>query len=490
MAQVGQVNGLGLDEHLNDLRREAARQRQLHEIRRTPGAGERGLQRGPPGMRGFLLIWLGQAASRLGSSIVTFGLTIWAWQETGQATALALVGFFTFVPTLLVSPLAGVLVDRWNRKWTMLLSDAGSALAALVILILFNAEALEVWHLYLLGAWSGMVSAFQFPAFSAAITTLLPKEHYARAGGMRALLNALANIGGPALAGILLAFSSLATLLVFELVTFFVAMLTLLLVYIPSPAKDEVEEGPAHVWGKITYGFRYLAARRSLLGLTLTFTGVNLSTMLGVTVLSAMVLARSGNDEALLGGVRAALGLGGLTGGLFIGLWGGPKRKVYGVLLGALGGSVALMGLGVAQGFWGWAVAAFSAFFFFPMLDAFSSAIYQRKVPAAVQGRFFSAGRVISHTGTTLAYLVAGPLADEVFEPAMQPDGRLVDAFGWLVGVGPGAGMALMFVLAGLLSVGVSVAALFCKPIRDIETLLPEAQAATSTAPTASTPVA
>lgn len=431
-------------------------------------------------MRGFMLIWLGQAASYLGSSIVTFGLTIWAWQETGQATALALVGFFSFVPTLLVSPFAGVLVDRWNRKHVMLLSDAGSALASLVTLLLYNAGTLEVWHLYLLGAWSGLVGAFQFPAFSAAITTLLPKEQYARAGGMRALLNSLAHIGGPTLAGILLAFSELSTLLVIELVTFFLAVLTLLPVHIPPPAKEGESDEPGHFWDEVTYGFRYIFSRRSVRGLTLTFAGINLFAMLGVTVLSAMILARSSNDEVLLGGVRSALGLGGLASGLFISLWGGPERKVYGVLLGVMGGSVALTAMGLGQSFFTWAAAAFTAFFFFPMLDAFSGAIFQRKVPPQVQGRFFSALRVVSHTGTTLAYLLAGPLADRVFEPAMQPNGALAETFGWLVGTGAGAGMALMFVLAGVLGVLVGIVALLYKPVRDIETLLPDHEARAS----------
>lgn len=424
-------------------------------------------------MRGFLLIWLGQAASYLGSSIVSFGLTIWAWQETGEATALALVGFFSFVPTLLVSPFAGVLVDRWNRKHVMLLSDAGSALASLVILLLFNTGALEVWHLYLLGAWSGLVGAFQFPAFSAAITTLLPKEQYARAGGMRSLLNSLAHIGGPVLAGVLLTFSDLGTLLMVDLITFGFAVLTLLSVHIPSPAKNE-DDAPSRFWDELSYGFRYIFSRPSILGLTLTFTAINLVSMLGVTVLSPMILTRSGGDEVLLGGVRAALGLGGVASGVFISFWGGPERKVYGVILGVVGGSVALTAMGVGQSFLAWAGAAFTAFFFFPMLDAFSGAIFQRKVPPQVQGKFFSALMVVSHTGTTLAYLLAGPLADRVLEPAMQPSGALAGTFGWLVGTGAGAGMALMFVFAGVLGVFVGVMALFYKPVRDIETLLPD----------------
>lgn len=461
------------EQHLNELRCEAAAHRLVSES--VPLKNARTPIHPFTGMRGFLLIWIGQAASYLGSSIVTFGLTIWAWQETEQATALALVGFFSFVPTLLVSPFAGVLVDRLNRKHVLLLSDAGSALASLVTLLLYSAGALEVWHLYLLGAWSGFVGAFQFPAFSAAITTLLPKEHYARAGGMRSLLNSLAHIGGPALAGILLAFSSLSTLLVIDLVTFGLALLTLLPVQILPPADSQAgTDAPTQFWDEVTYGFRYIVSRQSVLGLTLTFAAVNLVAMLGVTVLSPMILARTGNDEVLLGSVRAALGFGGLGGGVFISFWGGPTRKVYGVLLGVVGGSVALVGLGVGQNAFAWAAAAFTAFFFFPMLDAFSGAIFQRKIPPQVQGKFFSASLVISHTGTTAAYLLAGPLADTVFEPAMQLGGALTSIFGPLVGTGAGAGMALMFVFAGILGVFVGVAALLYKPIRDIETLLPD----------------
>lgn len=462
---------VGAAGRLDDLRRESLKRQHLRESTGTGGAP----RQGPTGMRGFLLIWAGQAASYLSSAAVAFGLTIFAWQETGQATALALVGFFSFVPTLLVSPFAGVLVDRFSRKRVMLLSDAGSALATLVTLLLYNAGALEVWHLYLLGAWGGLVGAFQLPAFLAAIATLLPKKQYARANGMWSLLNALANIGGPPLAGVLLAFSGLRTLLVLDLVTFGLAVLTLLPVYVPSPNKDDPEDDePTRFWDEVTYGFRYIASRRSVLGLTLTFTSINFFGMVGFTVLSAMILARTGNNEVILGGVQSALGLGGLVGGLFISVWGGPKRKVYGVLLGVMGGSVAIVGLGVGQSFPTWAAAAFTAFFFFPMLDAFSGAIYQRKVAPHLQGKFFSAARVISHTGTTLAYLIAGPLADGVFEPAMRTDGPLAGTFGWLVGTGEGAGMALMLVLSGVLGVLVGVVALLYKPVRDIETLLPD----------------
>lgn len=459
---------------LDDLRRGALKQSQF---RKSLGR-DRGAQRGPTGMRGFTLIWVGQAASYLGSAAVAFGLTIFAWQETGQATALALVGFFSFVPTLLVSPFAGVLVDRWSRKRVMLLSDAGSALATLVTLLLYNTGGLEIWHLYLLGTWSGLVGAFQLPAFSAAITTLLPKKHYARANGMRSLLGSLASIGGPPLAGALLAFSSLATLLVLDLVTFGLAILTLLPVHVPPPSKNKTEnDEPTRFWEEVTYGFRYITSRRSLLGLTLTFTSINFFVMVGFTVLSAMILARTGNDEVLLGGVQSALGLGGLVGGLFISFWGGPHRKVYGVLLGVMGGSLAIIGLGAGQTFPVWVATAFAAFFFLPMLDAFSGAIYQRKVASHLQGKFFAAARVISHAGTTLAYLIAGPLADGVFEPAMQPSTPLAEVFGWLVGTGAGAGMALMLVMSGVLGVLVGLVVLLYKPVRDIETLLPDLEA-------------
>src|SRR5262245_7540283 len=175
------------------------------EHRRTTGVWELGL------------VWTGQVISLLGSSMTWFALTLWAWQTSGQATTLALVSFFAFIPTLLFSPLAGALVDRWNRKWVMILSDLGAALATLGILLLYTTKNLQLWHLYAVGALGAIFLAFQFPAYSAAITLIIPKEHYARAEGMIGLGQSAAGILAPLLAASLLGVIHLTGIMLIDL---------------------------------------------------------------------------------------------------------------------------------------------------------------------------------------------------------------------------------------------------------------------------------
>jgi MFS family permease len=187
--------------------------------------------------------------SMLGTGMTRFAITIWAWQVTGEATAVALVGFFSFGPAVLLSPIAGALVDRWNRKLVMMLSDLAAALSTLIIFLLFSAGQLQIWHLYLAGALAGAFEAFQFPAYSAAITTMLPKRHYARANGMLGLTEPASQIVSPLLAGFLLPLIDLNGILAIDLITFLAAIGALLLVRIPQPATTEAgRQGQGSLW--------------------------------------------------------------------------------------------------------------------------------------------------------------------------------------------------------------------------------------------------
>ncbi|TRO46985.1 MFS transporter, partial [Candidatus Bathyarchaeota archaeon] len=124
-------------------------------------------------MTGFTVVWLGQVVSLLGTSMTNFAITIWAWEATGKATALALMQLFFFAPTILMSPVAGALVDRWSRKLVMIMSDLAAGLGTITIFVLFSTGALEVWHLYVIFAFMGAFQAFQFPAYSAAVSTMI-----------------------------------------------------------------------------------------------------------------------------------------------------------------------------------------------------------------------------------------------------------------------------------------------------------------------------
>lgn len=425
-------------------------------------------------MRAFTFLWFGQLISLLGTGITWFALTIWAWQETGQATALALVGFFSFLPVVLVSPFAEVFVDRWSRKAILIGSDLAAGLATVVLFVLYTSGNLALWHIYLIALFTSAVESFQLPALSASITMMVPKAQRARANGMRSVAGSVSQIGAPILAGVLLAFQGLQTIFIIDIVTFCFAVLTLLFISIPKLKKEPSSDKPTSVWQEAVVGLRYILERRSLLGLTVVFVCLNFLAMLGLVVLDPMILARTGGDEVVLGTVRSVLGVGGLAGGLLISLWGGPKRKIYGTVLGIVGASLSMAALGLGQNVTVWVVTGFSMLFFIPMIDAFADAIQQNKVPPAVQGRVFATGRAFSQIGTMLAYLLSGFLADLVFEPSLMPGGALTNLFGWLVGTGPGAGMGLMLFFSGLLGTAVGVAALLYTPVRNIEHLLPD----------------
>lgn len=437
----------------------------------------------PTGMTAFTFVWLGQVLSLLGTGMTRFALIFWAWKVTGEATPLGLMVFFSFGPMVLLSPVAGALVDRWNRKLVMMFSDFGAALSTAILLALYSFGSLEIWHIYAAGAVAGVMETFQFPAYSAAVTTMLRKEDYARADGMMSLAQAASFIAAPLLAGILLDPIGIAGIMIVDMVTSLLAIGALMIVHIPQP--ETTQEGLASrgsLWQESMYGFRYIFSVPSLLALQLVFLANNLAFSFSITILPAMVLARTGNNEVALGTVQSALGAGGLIGGILLSVWGGPKRRIHGVLAGWAVAMAGLLLVGLGERSWHWAAAGFVAMFFSPMINGSNQAIWQIKVAPDVQGRVFGARRLIGQISWPLAALFAGVLADRVFEPGMR-GGSLAPTFGGLLGTGPGSGMALMFMLSGLAGLVISLAAYGIRIVRDVEDILPDNQPPAATSP-------
>lgn len=430
----------------------------------------------PSGMVGFALVWFGQVVSMIGSTMTGFALSIWAYQETGQATTLALMQLAYWGPTVLLSPLAGALVDRWNRKWVMMLSDLGAGVATAALAAFHLTGSLEIWHIYAVAVFGSAFQAFQFPAYSAAITTMIPKQHYTRANGMMSIAESGSGIIAPILAGILMAIVGVGGIFLIDLATFGIALITLALVFIPQP--PETEAGRASrgsLWQESLFGFRYIFARPSLLGVQLVFMGLNLTGGLTQSVQAAMILARTGNSAATLGTVMSAISVGGVVGGLLMSTWGGTKRRVHGILLAmALEGVFGMALLGIGQSLPVWLVAGFMTMVFISVLNAHNQALWMAKVAPEVQGRVFATRRLIAQLLGPMAALAAGPLADKLFEPAMATGGSLAGLFGGLVGTGPGAGMGLMHLLFGLAGTAIALAAFSFRAVREADTLLPD----------------
>ena len=434
----------------------------------------------PSGMLAFTIIWVGQMLSLLGTNMTGFALTIWTWQVTQQATAMALVGFFAFAPTVLVSPIAGALVDRYDRKKVMQIADLAAGLPTVAVLLLYVTGNLQIWHLFITGAVSGTFQSFHFPAYSAAVTMMVRKEQYGRANGMLAAAQFASMIFAPIVAAILLGIIGIAGVMMIDITTFLIAISMLFFVHIPRPPTTEAgRRGMGSIWKESFYGFRYIYERPSLLGLQLVFFSINLFGSFGNTVLNPMILARFPPNSPLgnqtLGSVQTAGGIGGLIGSILLTAWGGPKRKVHGVLGGMV--LISLFGgilLGLGQSIYVWVVTAFLSWVFLPIINGSNQAIWQAKVAPDVQGRVFATRLLIAQISIPIAMLLAGPLADLVFTPAMMSGGSLTTLFGGLMGTGPGVGMSLMLVISGILGILVGIMGYSIRIVRNAEDILPD----------------
>jgi MFS transporter, DHA3 family, macrolide efflux protein len=429
-----------------------------------------------PGRRSFLAIWAAQMISVLGSGLTSFALGVWIYQRTDSVLLLGINMFAFALPQVVLSPLAGALVDRWDRRAAMIVSDAGAGLAALTIALLYLAGRLAPWNVY---ACTAVMSAFvtlQWPAWSAATTLLVPKEHLGRASGMVQSVDAVATLAAPALAGVLYARVGLGTLVLADVASYGVAVLVMaLFAHVPRAAKSVEAAGHAAkgLLQEMKTGWRFVAARPGLLGLLLFFTVDNfLSTMVN-PLLQPMVL--DGWSPREFGLVGSAMGLGMLAGTIAMSAWGGPRRRIFGLLgSGALGGlALSLVGLRPSLPLIAAGMCAYSALM--PIMAGCSQAIWQVKVPPDLQGRVFSVRRAIAWSFAPAAFLVAGPLADRVFKPLLVEGGALAGTIGRVLGVGPGRGIGLQIALLGLLTAAVSIAAFFVRRIRRVELDLSDA---------------
>lgn len=426
-------------------------------------------------MFAFIVIWLGQIVSVLASGMSQFALTIFMYEKTNSATALGLMQVFYITPFLLISPFAGVMVDRYDRKLMMMVSDLGAGLATIGILAVLYFDVWQFWHMYVASVIFGLGNAFQWPAYSAAISTMIPKEQLGRANGLMSLMEAGPAVIAPLLAGALLPLIKLTGILFLDVATFLFAIGALLLVYIPQPVRtQEGAEGGGGMLKEAAYGFKYIFARPSLLGLQLIFFAGNLFTGIGFTVFAPMILSRSGNDSLMFGSVQSAGAIASVVGGVLMSAWGGFKRRVHGVLLGWILSGVGMAIIGLAGGLPIWIAGIAIASLVGPLVNASNQAIWQSKVAPDLQGRVFSARRLIAWFTNPISPIIGGTLADYVLEPAARAGTGLPAAFSWLVGTGPGAGMGLLIVFCGLAASLAGLAGYFIQPVRHAESILPD----------------
>jgi MFS family permease len=427
-------------------------------------------------MQTFYVIWFGQLISTIGSGLTGFALGVGIYQETGSVTSFALFIFSFMLPGVLLSPIAGALADRWPRRWVMILSDAGAGLSSFTIWLLLTTGNLETWHIYVATIFNAAFTTFQWPAYSAATTMLVSKENLGRASGMVQIGEAISQLFSPAIAGAMFVTIGIEGVVLTDVATFLFAVLSLFAIRIPEPERSkEGEESKESFSKEVTFGWKYITARKGLLALLLYFATLNFASGMVGPLIQPLMLDQV--DPDIMGYVFSFIGLGMLAGTVLMSIWGGPKRRIYGILAPAFFESILLMILGFNVTVIAFAAGGFFFLFAMPILNGSSQALWQSKTAPDVQGRVFAVRRMIAQFTSPIAILLAGPLAEKVFQPLVNEGGALASTFlGRLVGVGPGRGTGLLFVFLGVLMVIATITAYLYPRLRLVEDELPDVE--------------
>lgn len=428
-------------------------------------------------MRTFITIWLGQLASTIGSYMTGFALTLWAWEVTGSATALALVSFFSQLPRILITVIAGLIVDRFNRKYLMILGDSIAALSTIGIGTLYLADNLHIWHLYFAASLSGGFGQIQSLAYQTSISSMVPPHQLTRANSMNSAVHYGSAIFGPALAGMLYPLIGLMGILPIDLMTFGIAIATLFCVHIPQPPPQNTPQIET-LFSKLTFGFREIWQQPSLRSLLLISVLFKFFHDLGGAVYNPMILARTHGSATALASTGAAAGVGGVTGAILLSAWGGPKRRIAGMLSGFIGAGVSKTVFGLGRSPFVWIPAQFCSSLNFPLLGSSRTAIWMTQITPERQGRVFAANTLVMQVVSAIAALMAGPLADRIFEPLLMPGGVLAPFLGGIFGTGAGVGMALLYVLSSVSLLLVGMGGYALPVLRDVEDGITDSDAA------------
>lgn len=423
-------------------------------------------------LNAFLIIWIGQLASAIGSQMTVFAMTIWLWELTEKATTLSLLFLSNQLPAVIAAIFAGIIVDRGDRKFLMMLGDTVAALGTLMLLILVSTKNLAIFQIYIIMGISSGFAYFQNLSYSSSISTLVSQEHYTRANALRSVKTFAANILAPSLAGILYTYVGFSGILKLDLITFLLAICCLLSVKIPRQKnREKFDSNSKNIWRELIFGFEYLGKHPNLFALLFFLFISNLFESATRVLAPSLILARSGNEVGILASVKAAIGIGGLIGAILLTIWGGLERRIDGVLLGVGLQRMAQIGIGLSRELIIWVVNSFVGAFFFPLKTSSNQAIWLSKIDPEIQGRVFASRYLIAQITTLIGAVIAGPLADRFFEPAMTSPGIVSDLFGGIFGNDVGAGIALeytMFAVCGLVWVAIGYAIPLLRNIEDV----------------------
>lgn len=396
----------------------------------------------------FLIFWITQSFSQLGSSMTNFALIIWSYQIKGSALTTALLSICSYVPYIVMSIFAGTISDKWNKKTTILICDTFSAICTIIVMVLLINNHLEVWHLYCLNALNGLMNTIQQPTSYVATTLLVPKEQYQKISGLSSMANSLINIFSPMFATTLLTLFNLQAVIIFDLTTFVIAFITLLL-FVDIPKVQENSTSSESFSQSIKNGLHYLKQNRGIFDLFLFLAMINLTASIYEAILPAMILSVNNGGETVLGLINIVTGISTLIGSFIASAMPKPKSRVKVIcdtLLISMSFENFLLALGHSLPIW--CIGAVLGWLVIPIMNTNMDVLLRSYIPVDIQGRILSMRNTFQFFTIPIGYFLGGWLVDNIFEPFMinQPkDSILIKLFG--LGKGSGACM-LFFIIA------------------------------------------
>ncbi|MGG7162590.1 MFS transporter [Clostridium ihumii] len=403
-------------------------------------------------LKNFLLLWLTQSFSALGSSMTNFALVVWSYEETGSALTTALLMVFSYAPYVLISIFAGAISDKWSKKTIMLISDTFAAFCTVIVLVLLKTENLEIWHLYILNALNGLMNTFQQPASDVAVSLLTSKQHYQKVSGMRTFSNSLNTILAPIIATALISLTSIEVVIFFDLITFAIAFLTLLF-FIKIPSVSFIDDKKETILQAAKIGIQYLRKNRGILDLILFLSAINFTASMFNATLPALLLSVEGGGKAAYGIVNMFSGIAMLIGSIVITLIPAPKsrvRVICNTLLLSMSTENFFLAFGKSLPIW--CIGAVLGWISIPIMNANMDVLLRNYVPIDIQGRVYSARNALQFFTIPLGYTLGGILVDTVFEPFMEKQSS-ISIFTYFFGSGKGSGAAMFFLILGFLGV-------------------------------------
>lgn len=415
-------------------------------------------------LRTFIILWLTQVLSSLGSSMTGFALVIWLYNDSGSALTTALLTVCSYAPYVIVSIFAGAISDKWNKKAVMLVCDSFAALTTVCVLVLLKTGSLEVWHLYILNALNGLMNSVQSPASDVATTLLTHEKHYQKTSAMRYFSNSLVSILTPVLAAAIVFFAGLDAVIAFDLATFAVAF-TVLLFFIKIPEVPQNESSKETLLRSAKSGVSYLGRNKGMLCMILFLSAINFIASIYEAALPALILSKG--NEAALGAVSSSAGIATLIGSVIATFFPKPKSRsktICACLLVSMSTENFLLAFG--NNTIAWCIGAVLGWLFIPLMSANYDVIFRSTVPKEMLGRVYSVRNTLQFFSIPVGYFLGGFLVDKVFEPFMAgtKNALLLNIFG----TEKGSGAAFLFFVIGIAGVLVCIVFSRIKTLREL----------------------